>query len=210
MIPGPTKIFQCPNCDNTFGRGTLISGNTFGARTYSDGRTIAPMLPEFPSITRCSKCKTIFWLKRAKKIGELNFSDPLSLNIKFDEQAKFLTTKECIEALHKKIYKNKEEEEHIRLRLWWSFNDRVRSGKDLFESEVEKEIWEKNIKRLMKLSDSADTDQKITLAELHRCLGDFKSCMKIINRIRRPELVKLKSRFKEECEKQNTMVFLLS
>jgi hypothetical protein len=210
MISGPTKIFQCPNCNNTLGRGTLISGNSLGARTFSDGKTIAPMLPEFPNITKCSKCKTIFWLKRAKKIAELNFSDPLSLNIKYDEDAKFLTTKEYIEALDKKIYKNKDEEMHIRLRLWWSFNDRVRGGNELFESEEEKEIWEKNIKRLMKLSDPDDIDQKITLAELHRCLGDFKSCMKIINRIRRPEFVKLKSLFKEECEKQNTIVFLLS
>ncbi len=80
----------------------------------------------------------------------------------------------------------------------------------MFESEEEKEIWEKNIKRLIKLSDPYDIDQKIILAELHRCLGDFKSCMKIINRIRRPELVKLKSRFKDECDKQNIMVFQLS
>jgi hypothetical protein len=188
----------------------MISVNTFGARTFSDGKTIAPMLPEFPNITRCSKCKTIFSLKRAKKIAELNFSDPLCQNIKYDEEAKFLTTKEYIEALKKKICKNRGEEKHIRLRLWWSFSDRVRGGNELFESEEEKEIWEKNIKRLMKLSDPYDIDQKITLAELHRCLGDFKICMKIINRIRRPELVKLKSQFKDECDKQNTMVFQLS
>jgi len=83
----------------------MISGNTFGARTFSHGKTIAPMLPEFPNITRCSKCKTIFWLKRAKKIAELNFSDPLWQNIKYDEEAKFLTTKEYIEALKKKSIK---------------------------------------------------------------------------------------------------------
>jgi hypothetical protein len=71
MLPGPTYFYQCPNCDNLLRRDSLNSGNTFGSEYYSDGKRIAPMLPEFPNLTKCSKCNTIFWLSKLKPYVEL-------------------------------------------------------------------------------------------------------------------------------------------
>jgi hypothetical protein len=46
-----------------------MSGNTFGAKVFSDMKRVAPMLPEFPRITICPKCNTIFWLSKAEEVG---------------------------------------------------------------------------------------------------------------------------------------------
>lgn len=46
MLPGPTIIIACPLCGQYAKKRTIISGNTFGAKLWSDGKRISPMLPE--------------------------------------------------------------------------------------------------------------------------------------------------------------------
>lgn len=53
MQLGPDKYYKCPNCGAYLYTHTLLSGNTFGAREYSDGKMVAPMLPECPNLTKC-------------------------------------------------------------------------------------------------------------------------------------------------------------
>jgi hypothetical protein len=36
---------------------SISSGNTFGAVYYTDGRRVAPMRPNTPSVVRCGSCK---------------------------------------------------------------------------------------------------------------------------------------------------------
>jgi len=72
MIPGAEYIYQCPNCNNLLKRGSLISGNTFGATLFSDGKQIAPMLPDFPNLTKCKKCNAIFKISELKEVGTYN------------------------------------------------------------------------------------------------------------------------------------------
>jgi hypothetical protein len=72
MLPGPDHILTCPTCKTHIRLPTLQSGNTFGARHWTDGYMHAPMLPQQPSITRCRECDTFFWLSDAEKVGEFN------------------------------------------------------------------------------------------------------------------------------------------
>ena len=72
MLPGPTLVFKCPKCENFTTRGSLLSGNTMGARMFSDGKIIAEMLPEFPAITKCWNCNTFYWLDNKNYAGKLN------------------------------------------------------------------------------------------------------------------------------------------
>ena len=67
--PGPDYIYECPKCSNLLKKASNASGNTFGSTLYSDGKMIAPMLPEFPNLTKCTKCDTILWLSEMKEIG---------------------------------------------------------------------------------------------------------------------------------------------
>ena len=69
MKPGPDYIYKCPVCGKLVKRGSLMSGNTFGAKLYSDGKNDAPMLPDFPNLSKCAKCDTIFNLRELKEVG---------------------------------------------------------------------------------------------------------------------------------------------
>ena len=42
MIPGPDQIVACPKCNGLAKYRTLLSGNTFGARVWTDGKQDAP------------------------------------------------------------------------------------------------------------------------------------------------------------------------
>ena len=47
----------------------MASGNTFGARQWTDGKMEAPMLPDLPRVTRCHACGGFFWVERARQLG---------------------------------------------------------------------------------------------------------------------------------------------
>jgi hypothetical protein len=72
MIPGPDQIIACPNCKEHEKYRTLISGNTFGAKVWTDGKQIAPMLPRPPAVVKCHYCGECYWLADAKKIKEVH------------------------------------------------------------------------------------------------------------------------------------------
>jgi len=209
MQPGPEYIYQCSNCENFISRGSLLSGNTFSEKLYSDGKSIAPMLPEFPAITICSRCKNIFWLDKAKEIGSYNILRPLDEEWSDAEEATFLSIDEYLLALDNKLAGNVEEELYIRLRIWWGFNDRVRNGEELFNNENEKSNWLNNSDRLLELLDYNDVNERIMIADLNRNTGNFKKCLEIINSIESNDLNWLKSAFVKECMNENKKVFLL-
>lgn len=54
--PIPTIGYFCPACENPYYESSMISGNTFGATFYTDGRMNAPMLSIPPWATKCPKC----------------------------------------------------------------------------------------------------------------------------------------------------------
>jgi len=74
MIPGPKQIIACAHCGALEYYTTLRSGNTFGAKLYSDGKQIAPMLPQTPPYIECHACHKTYWLKDAAKVGTLPWS----------------------------------------------------------------------------------------------------------------------------------------
>lgn len=41
MLLGPTYVYKCSNCDNLLQKGSIISGNSIGAKLYSDGEKTA-------------------------------------------------------------------------------------------------------------------------------------------------------------------------
>ena len=69
MIPGSNDIIGCPSCGTAHRLGSLSSGNTVGARWWSDGKREAPMLPSSPLVTRCRGCRRYFWLSRGERLG---------------------------------------------------------------------------------------------------------------------------------------------
>ncbi|MDR2683829.1 MAG: hypothetical protein LBB53_00410 [Prevotellaceae bacterium] len=208
MIPAPDSVYKCPKCDEFFKNRNLLSGNTCGAILYSDGKQNAPMLPEFPNLTKCEKCDSIFWLSDLKEIGEIDCWGEESNNKEWANApyAEFLNIKDLFRALDE----NKDDKKvvYIQLMIWRTFNDRVRQNNNLFIDESEKNLWIENCNSLIKLLDKNDVNEQIMIAELYRNLGQFENCMEIIDSLSN-DFDWLKSQFKEECRKQNQLVFCL-
>ena len=56
MQPGYARIVYCPYCGEKKELLSLMSGNTIGARYWSDLRMRAPMLPEVSPVQKCHHC----------------------------------------------------------------------------------------------------------------------------------------------------------
>jgi len=208
MLPGPDEIYKCPKCSNLLKRGSLMSGNTFGATLYSDGKQVAPMLPEFPNLTKCKKCDTILWLNEMKEVGTCEaWSEKSKPEWKNADYADFLSITDLFRALELDTVKNdKEKELSVRHRIWWTFNDRIRNGsKEIFVQETDEVLWKQNCLRLIELLDKKDVNQKIMIAELYRNLGKFDECMELINSLDN-NLDWIVDKFKTECDNKNKLL----
>ena len=106
MLPGPDQVIARPRWKGSARHMTLRSGNTFGARTWTDGRQVAPMLPHPPPVVRCSHCHHLFWLRQAEKIGSI-----LSV-VEPSEQ-------DYYSAIAAGLAKGTEEEKTLRILAWW-------------------------------------------------------------------------------------------
>jgi hypothetical protein len=207
MIPGPNEIYKCPNCNNLLSRGSLLSGNTFVKQVYSDGKIISKMLPEFPSITKCSKCESIFWIRKLQKVGS-SYRGKNQGEWENAEDVKFLSVYDYKKSLDDGIYETKDELLFIRLRILWGFNDRVRDGHPLLSNDLDEMIWKENINELLELLDDKESN-KLLISELHRNLGQFDISIKVLNSIKNPKLDWEKSEFEKHCKMKDKLVFEL-
>jgi hypothetical protein len=209
MIPGPTELYKCPHCGNLISKGSLLSGNNFGARLFSDGKSIAPMMPRFPDLTKCRKCDSIFWLSELKEVGSYSWDEPEDPTWKDADPAEFLNIEDSFRALESGMARDKEEEKYIRKQIWWGYNDRIRNGQNIFKDAQDELRWKENIELLLRLLDPSDTDEKIMSAELYRNLGDFENCQKLIQSLENNELDWLRDIFLNECRQKNRWVVKL-
>lgn len=210
MLPGPNYIYKCPNCGNLLANESLMSGNTFDAKFFSDGKRVAPMLPEFPDLTKCKKCDTILWLSKLKEIGTYEWGDKKNPKWKKAAKADFLDIEDLFRALNEGIAENKQEELFIRNLIWWAYNDRKRNDINQFIDENDEIKWRENCNKLISLLDQSVLNQKIMIAEIHRNLGDFENCINIIQSVDNDDLNWLKEKFINECKRKNKWVIELN
>lgn len=211
MTLGPTLVYECPNCSNILTRGTFGSGNTMGIKMFSDLNNKAPMLQQYPNLTKCKKCETIFWLSKLKEIAryEWGWFDKKS---KWDgaDNAKFLEIEDSFRALKIGMAENKKEELLIRKSIWWAYNDRIRKDQNIFIDEDDEIQWTENLKNLIGILDESDINQKIMLAEINRNLGDFENCIALIESIDDETLNWLKEIFVNEANLKNRWLVKLN
>lgn len=207
MTPGPITIFECPKCDNLLSVESLYSSNTFGAKLFSDGKFIAPNQPEFPKITKCLKCDEIFWINKAKEVGEYMMGETIDDRWTNAQKARFLSVYEYYHALEHQIYTSGYHELFFRQRILWGFNDRVRFGEPMFLNDSDKRLYLDNINKLLDILDSEDFNQKILSAELNRNLGDFGKCMEILTTNIGAQYKWVINAYERECKLKNVSVF---
>ena len=124
MIPGPNQIIECPACGKRQLRMSLRSGNTIGARYFSDGKRVADMLPEFPYFVKCPACDVFFKINNKVVVGKTYDREIIEENSKV-YLVSFLTIDEYHHAINEGLYNGDENDIlSLRLSLWRLYNDR--------------------------------------------------------------------------------------
>ena len=165
-------VRECPHCNAHFVHEETVSGNTIGAKFYTDGKTYAPMLPEHPWLAKCPTCEGLFWVDAARMV-EIGFDA-----VKGKPQVKAPSEKEILDFLAGPALP-KDKEIYLRMRVWWAANDVWRwltNPKPAFsKGQV------KNLKALSALLSESKSDQRIIKAEIARELGEFQKCLKLLS-----------------------------
>ncbi len=209
MILGYYSIFQCPKCGTRYFNHNPDETIRFGTKLYSDGRRTSPFALEFPDITRCTACKTIFTLDSTNDIGKCGLLENLDEKWGLIKQVRFLTVNGYLEAIRKKIYGFGEDELSYRISIWWRYNDRLRDGKAMFKDDKDHAIWENNLSSMVGLLNSSK-HHKLILAEIYRNTGRFKKSMAIASKVKLKvndiENALLKLAIIEQCMQGNSLV----
>ena len=130
MLPGPDQIVACPHCKALAKYMTLMSGNTFGARVWTDGKQDAPMLPHPPAVVKCRQCAECYWLAEAKVVGTVEpwggkrpKVDPAWTAAPEVQEP---SEEEYYQALEKGLAGDPRQERSLRVLAWWRRNDAFR------------------------------------------------------------------------------------
>lgn len=166
FTPGPRIIRKCPECEKLFVQETTNSGNTVGAKAWTDGKLIAPMLPDRPWLVVCPYGNHVFWIDEA----------PQEASTEFDIPTPTLPTTEQYYAFLESDNLEKEKEIYIRNRIWLNSNDPYRNVE-----ANENYTWSTkdtdNVIRLTELFDDTNPWQRILKAEAYRELRMFDKCI---------------------------------
>jgi hypothetical protein len=224
MIPGPTYVYACPDCQYRVTKRSLASGNTFGATHYSDMRVEAPMMPSYPRITKCERCDCTFWLDEETKVeGAIlpqiaHFYDDdtpnETKNPAFGDQlelypAEELNRDDIKDALCMKVQRNDDDELYLRYLLMWAYHKQLVDGSLTREALNEDLDYLKNIDAILKLIEE-DENGHLFRAELNRFAGRFDRSLELLEPTHNDPLWGVISKkMKELSEAGNREVFVL-
>lgn len=188
--PGPDKIILCPLCSSLAACQTWMSGNTFGIRLWSDGKSIAPMLHPEPLIVKCPHCNGCYWRHDAKESGEMyRFRpdpDDKEAQINPDWIAAPRVEDPCeadyFKAIDEGFAKTPEQERILRILAWWSSNDKFRENNTASNWSLS-EAGRRNLEALIALLDESEVNDLIRKAEVLRELGQFERATELLARI---------------------------
>jgi hypothetical protein len=148
-----------------------LSGNTIGARIYTDAKREAKMLPDHPWLAKCPFCGGLFWVDEAVKVSfgfEAAKGKKKVLAPPEKEMLNFLAGSTLPQ--DKEIY--------LRIRAFWSANDACRSVPNATPAFSKKQV--KNLKALSSILDEAEPGELILKAEIARELGNFDECLRLL------------------------------
>ena len=117
MMIGYSQVLTCPFCGTKKDVLSLMSGNTFGARLWSDKKEVAPMCPEVSWVQKCSQCGKYYFRSRQEVVHSESTmsSDCGDLSLR--------EAKEALEQLTQEGFENTKEEAMIRLLYFQTYND---------------------------------------------------------------------------------------
>ena len=204
MLPGPNLIKQCSQCEQPFAEPTLMSGNTFGATFWTDGKREAPMLPETPWLVKCPHCGQMLWLDEAKELGE---EEPFGRSSRWPGARRYaeLTESDYLAAVGMPLADSAEKVRYIRMRAWWAANDRLRRDSGEAGGAVPEDTRH-NMEALLAGLSEADQQERLMRAELARELGRFDEAVRLLATNYSDELQHVVRRISDLVKERKTRV----
>ncbi len=201
MIPGNAQILTCPHCHAHKEVMSLMSGNTFGQKVWSDNKRIAPMLPQVSFVQKCPSCNGYFLMSRQEpdygsrssfELGDLSYPE----------------TKEAWMSL--KDIPDLTENERLSMLIMqvWAYNDKFTRETTNPVPREEQAYINGIIDQLLNL-DKVDTLLK---AELLREAGRFDESMQLLDNYSTDDsfLNKLQAKIRKQVQASDTRPFLIS
>lgn len=169
-----------PGCKNPVKLSTIASGNTCGATFWTDGKREAPMMPDQPWLLKSPSEGVLFWADECEKVGQL---DPFrGAKEKSEDWSRLEYAEEPSEAdyfaaLSSGIADTDNKIRYLRMRLWWTGNDRIRCG----ESQQLTDAHFRNLEAFSVLLSDSDHNQRLMKAEAMRELSRFDEALSLLN-----------------------------
>ncbi|MFZ4791913.1 MAG: ribosomal protein L7/L12 [Candidatus Competibacteraceae bacterium] len=178
MMLGPAVIKQCSACSKPIKQNTILSGNTFGAKFWTDGKREAPMLPDQPWLVLCPYCHAPLWINELQQLGESNLWCELNGNFR-DALHYDLPSLDDYFALLEQGVDKSGKEQYLRLRAWWAGNDLRRNQ----ETDIPMSAREaSNLAVFATMLDESDADERVIKAEVMRELSCFDEASELLAR----------------------------
>jgi len=175
-------VYVCPACRIRFSAWSVGSCNTFGATMYTDGCVDGPMYEEGNAVLLCPGCGQCLWredLTTLASVRDVDYMDDPSMQ----DLARAIRPQRAQyrDLLNQRPWTSVAREKYIRIRAWWASNDdyRAKRTKALADDDDARVA---NMERLLEILDPEDTDEALTMAELHRELGRFDDCVRQLDR----------------------------
>ncbi|HEY0955178.1 MAG TPA: hypothetical protein VGE36_10500 [Roseateles sp.] len=187
--PGPTTVIQCPGSEEIRVVHSINSGNTFGAVFWTDGYMVAPMLPRFPAITRCTADGPIFWVSSANRVGSIppwgaEASTPQAW--RNAQAVRDLKGEEFLLAIAQGLGDTPDKLNYLRRQAWWEANHAHRPRGDEAGPAAASDFApgtaaRANLEALAAAQDEAQPEQRLTKAEALRELGQFDEAARLLD-----------------------------
>jgi hypothetical protein len=210
MLPGPTEIIACPTCGGQLKRETWLSGNTFGAKLYTDGRQVAPMMPWQAPVCRCPHCSAFFWLTNALEIGTTGDGEESDVRSELRDPLALPEPSEAdyYDALKSGLAKDRDQERQLRVLAWWRSNDVFRElGSQPMSAPAGPTMRRENLDSLLALLAKEDGPEAVIMrAELLRELDEFDRACAVLDSLSDPNFNWVAVQLRALCEKRDTQV----
>jgi hypothetical protein len=179
MTPGPVLIMKAPGCKKPVKFRTIVSGNTFWAIFWTDGKREAPMLPDEPWLKKSPSEGVLFWSDECEEIGQINWFSGSKANPDWEdlEFAAEPTEQDYFAAITNGTASTDEKLRYLRMRLWWKGNDPVRRNES---SQLPDEHLD-NLRKLSDILSESDADQRLIKAEALRELSCFEDSLRLLD-----------------------------
>ena len=205
MLPANAKIVHCPFCGERKELLNLASGNTFGAKHWSDQKMIAPMLPRVSPVQKCPACgKYYLEYKQPYKEGDDWSSERGELS--------FQEWKEAYEQFKADKSIKRDDIQVIRHHIIMAFNDEYYRNSDTPAPAQEEAFFIEIINDYI-ASNKWNSQNMLFKAELYREAGEMTKCEEVLSQISTKSLkefeLKIYDMIKTKMTQSDKMVFMI-